>query len=228
MKLNIFTLPTSPPRARTLYLVALCIAVLISAFAAYSFDVFRKELHPDPTRGSIKESLIVFLGLISFCLAVGTLVIGRWALWPRARTAFWHVHAAVFAAVGTYVFLSLLIPVLILRYQGPNGGWTEIESTPLPIGMAEPYFPSSFQRLEWFDESMQAADFREFAIEGSTVYQREGYIGTSSVVGTSGLVEKRIFPTEEEAYKETQLLIRKLQRDGYRLMPAPSTERPAS
>ena len=222
MKLNIFTLPASPPRARTLYLVALGVAVLISAFAAYSFDVFREELHPDPTRGSIKESLIVFLGLTSFCLTVGTLVIGRWALWPRARTAFWNVHAAVFAAVGTSVFLSLLIPVLILRYQAFNGGWTEIESTPLPIGMAEPYFPSSFQRLEWFDESMQAARFREFGIEGSTAYRRVGY------VGTSGLVEKRVFSTEKEAYQETQLLIRKLQRDGYRLMPAPSTERPAS
>jgi len=79
--------------------------------------------------------------------------------------------------------------------------------------MAEPYFPSSFQRLEWFDESMDAARFREFGIEGSTVYRREGY------VGTSGLVEKRVFSTEKEAYKETQLLIRKLQRDGYRLMP---------
>lgn len=120
------------------------------------------------------------------------------------------------------VFLSLLLPVLILRYQAFNGGWTEIESTPLPIGMAEPYFPSSFQRLEWFDESMQAARFREFGIEGSTVYRRAGY------VGYSGIVERRVFSTEEEAYQETQLLIRKLQRDGYRLMPTPSTERPAS
>lgn len=118
--------------------------------------------------------------------------------------------------------------MLIFKYQGANGGWTEIESMPLPIGMAEPYFPSSFQRLEWFDESMGAARYLEFGIEGSTAYRREGYIGTSSVVGTSGLVEKRVFSTEEEAYKETQLLIRKLQRDGYRLMPTPSTVRPVS
>lgn len=223
MKLNIFTLPASPPRARTLYVLALGVAVLISAFAAYSFDVFREELHPDPTRGSIKESLIVLLGLISFCLTAGVLVIGRWILWPKARTVFWSAHAAVFLGVGAFVFLSLFVPWLFFAYQTlSNKDLMGIEGTTLPIGMAEPYFLSSFQRLEWFDESVKSMRFRDLAIEDSISYMREGYVGFSSLVMT------RIFPTEEEAYKETQLLIRKLQRDGYRLMPAPSTVRTAS
>jgi len=222
-EINMFTLPASPPRARTLYLIAFSVAVLITVLSAFGLDAFRKESHPDPTRGSFKATLIVFAGLTSFCLTVGTLVIGRWALWPRARTAFWSAQAAVFAAIGTFAFLSLLIPWLIFSYQASsNKDSTGMEGTSLPIGMVEPYFPSSFQRLEWFDESVQSTRFRELAIADSMLYMREGYVGFSSLVMT------RIFPTEQEAYRETQSLVRKLQHDGYQLMPTPSTVRPAT
>lgn len=186
----------TPPSPRMVYLWSFIFACLITIIIDYNSGVFQKETHPDPTTGDLRSLFAITLGLYCFFSISDLFVIGRWIFWPMARSNSWNIQAGAHSIIATLILTSILYAFYwpSIAYKLDKSIWAEVKSSPLPQGVQETYFPDSPLRLE--NTISDAPRFREFAIEGTTAYQREGWLGYDF-----GQVSKRTFNSIIEAIR---------------------------
>lgn len=205
----------SPPSARMVYLWSFILACLFTFIVAYNSGAFQKVTHPDPTTGDLRGLFAIILGIYCFLLIAGLLVIGRWFFWPLARSTAWNIQASAYGIIAMLI-LTLIVYLSYwpsIAYRLDTSIWTEVENTLLPEGVQEAYFPASSLRFE--AKISEALRFREFATEGTTAFQREGWTGDAFAQ-----VSKRSFENEQEAKQALQTKIRDSERDGYHQVPS--------
>jgi predicted DNA-binding WGR domain protein len=193
-----------------LYLWSFIFAFLITITIAFSSGAFHQEAHPDPTTGDLRGLLAIILGTYCLFSIAGLFVVSRWIFWPTARTTAWNIQAAAYSIIAMLILSSILYSYVwpTIAYKLDKSIWAEVENTPLPEGVQEAYFPASSLRFE--ARISEAERFREFAIEGNTAYQREGWLGYGY-----GQVSKRSFINEQEAKQVLQTKIKDSEREGY-------------
>ena len=101
------------PKAMTVYASAVVVAIAITMLAAWQFDMFVPDPHPDPTRGSVTTLLVVLLGMVALVGCSSLFVIIRWLLWPAARNRAWNLQASLSVAAAVVAAAVLFgFPIL--------------------------------------------------------------------------------------------------------------------
>jgi predicted DNA-binding WGR domain protein len=203
------TFATSPPRLSTIYLAILGAAAVVTLIASFYLGIYRHELHPDPTRGSIGLLLAALYGVSAFIIAGAVFMVLRWVLWPEGRSRHLAFQTIAFLVLVSCMAVFTLAPVLFAPFQ-PRDRWVEAAPTHISEGRLEPYFPRAFERLEQVDDRSQSARFVELAIEDSAIHRRKGF------VGYAGDVSVRVFGSDRQAKAAMEELIQEATRDGYR------------